>query len=92
MNLLFHLGSCSFFIFFFVMYYGYFHIFYVTTLSSIISFLFVFQYSQTYIRLVGCPYVATAHNNTHVKYIPKKSQDFLLIVSALRIIFFDLTN
>jgi hypothetical protein len=43
-------------------------------------------------RLVGCPCVATAYNNTHVNYPPKKFQDFLLIVSALHIIFFDLTN
>jgi hypothetical protein len=42
--------------------------------------------------LVGCPCVAAAHNNTHINYPPKRSQDFLLIVSALRIIFFDLTN
>jgi hypothetical protein len=37
--------------------------------------------------LVGSPCVATAHNNTHVNYPPKRSQDFLLIVSTLRIIF-----
>lgn len=36
----------------FAMYYGYFHIFfYVMSLSSILSFLFVFLYTQTYIRL-----------------------------------------
>jgi hypothetical protein len=39
-------------------------------------------------KLVGCPYVATIHNNTHVNFPPKRSQVFLLIVSALRIIFF----
>jgi hypothetical protein len=38
--------------------------------------------------LVGYPCVATAHNNTHVNYPQKRSQDFLFIVSALRIIFF----
>jgi hypothetical protein len=38
--------------------------------------------------LVGCPYVATAYNNTHVNYPSKKFQDFLLIVSALCIIYF----
>jgi hypothetical protein len=38
--------------------------------------------------LVGYPCVATAHNNTHVNYPPKISQDFLLVVSTLRIIFF----
>jgi hypothetical protein len=32
--------------------------------------------------------VATAHNNTHVNYPPKRSQDFLLVVSTLHIIFF----
>jgi hypothetical protein len=42
--------------------------------------------------LVGCPCVATAYNNTHVNHPPKKFQDFLLTVSALRIIFFDLAN
>jgi hypothetical protein len=42
--------------------------------------------------LVVCPCVAMAHNNTYVNYPPKRSQDFLLIVSALRIIFFDLTK
>ena len=39
-------------------------------------------------KLVGYPCDVMAHNNTHVNYPPKKSQDFLLIVSALRIIFF----
>jgi hypothetical protein len=29
----------------------------------------------------------TTHNNIHINYPPKRSQDFLLIVSALRIIF-----
>jgi hypothetical protein len=42
--------------------------------------------------LVGCPCVGTAHNNTHINYPPKRSQDFLLIISALYIIFFYLTN
>jgi hypothetical protein len=42
--------------------------------------------------LVGCPCVATAYNNTYVNYPPKTSQDFLFIVSALRIIFFYLAN
>jgi hypothetical protein len=37
--------------------------------------------------LVGCLCVVTAHNNIHVNYSSKRSQDFLLIVSALRIIF-----
>jgi hypothetical protein len=37
--------------------------------------------------LVSCPCVATVYNNTHVTYPPKKIQDFLLIVSALRTIF-----
>jgi hypothetical protein len=37
--------------------------------------------------LVGCPCVATGHNNTYVNYPPKRSKVFLLIVSALRIIF-----
>ena len=39
-------------------------------------------------KLVCYPCVATAHNNTHVNYLPKRSQDFLSIFSALRIIFF----
>jgi hypothetical protein len=39
-------------------------------------------------KLVGCPSVATAYNNTHVNYPSKKFQDFLLIVSALCIIYF----
>jgi hypothetical protein len=38
-------------------------------------------------RLAGYPCVATAHNNTHVNYSPKISQNFLLIVSCLHIIF-----
>jgi predicted membrane protein len=38
--------------------------------------------------LVGCPCVATAYNNTHINYPPKKFQDFLLIASVLCIIFF----
>jgi hypothetical protein len=42
---------------------------------------------KCYYLLVGCPCVATAHNNTHINYPPKRSQGFLLIVSALRIIF-----
>jgi hypothetical protein len=29
-------------------------------------------------KLVGYPCVATAHNNTHVKYLPKRSQDFFI--------------
>jgi hypothetical protein len=28
--------------------------------------------------LVGCPCVATAHNNTHVNFPPKRSQDFFI--------------
>jgi hypothetical protein len=45
------------------------------------------------VLLVGCPCVATAYNNTHVNYPSKKFQDFVLIVSALCIIyFFDLAN
>jgi hypothetical protein len=32
--------------------------------------------------------VATAHNNTHVNYPSKRSQDFLLVVFTHRIIFF----
>jgi hypothetical protein len=43
-------------------------------------------------RLAGYPCVATAHNNTHVNYSPKISQNFLLIVSSLHIIFFLLTH
>jgi hypothetical protein len=46
-----------------------------------------FTHTHTYI-LVGCPCVATAYNNTHVNYPSKKFQDFLLIVSALCIIYF----
>jgi hypothetical protein len=38
--------------------------------------------------LVGYTCIVRAHNNTHINYSPKISQDFLLIVSALRIIFF----
>jgi hypothetical protein len=38
--------------------------------------------------LVGCSCVATAYNNIYISYQPKKFQDFLLIVSALRIIIF----
>jgi hypothetical protein len=38
--------------------------------------------------LVGYPCLATDHNNTHVNYPPKRSQDFLLDISTLRIIFF----
>jgi hypothetical protein len=38
--------------------------------------------------LVGYTCVVRAHNNTHINYPLKISQDFLLIVSALRIIFF----
>jgi hypothetical protein len=37
--------------------------------------------------LVGYPCVATTHNNIHVNYPPKRSQDFLLIVSVLCITF-----
>jgi hypothetical protein len=40
------------------------------------------------LEILGYPCVATPHNNTHINHPPKKSQDFLLIVSALRIIFF----
>jgi hypothetical protein len=44
-------------------------------------------------RLVGCPCVVTAHNNTHVNYLPERSQYFLLIVFAsCMIFFFDLTD
>jgi hypothetical protein len=43
---------------------------------------------MNYVVQIGYPCVATAHNNTHVNYPPKRSQDFLLIVSAIRIIFF----
>jgi hypothetical protein len=39
-------------------------------------------------KLVGYPCVATAHNNTHTNYPPKRSQYFLLVVSTLHIIFF----
>jgi hypothetical protein len=42
--------------------------------------------------LVDCPCVATAYNNNHVNYLSKKSQYFILIVSAFHIIFFDLAN
>jgi hypothetical protein len=38
--------------------------------------------------LVSCPCVATAHNNTHVNYPLKRSQNFLLIIFAFHIIFF----
>jgi hypothetical protein len=49
--------------------------------------------SQLNILLVGCPCVATAYNNIHINYLSKKIQNFLLIVFALRIIFFfDLAN
>jgi hypothetical protein len=44
------------------------------------------------LTLVGCPCIATDHNNTHVNYSQKRFQDFLLIVYVLRIIFFYLTN
>jgi hypothetical protein len=37
---------------------------------------------------VGWLCVTIAQNNTHVNYLSKTSQDFLFIVSALRIIFF----
>jgi hypothetical protein len=40
------------------------------------------------VKLVGYLCAATAHNNAHVNYPPKRSQDFLLIFSSLRIIFF----
>jgi hypothetical protein len=33
-----------------------------------------------------------AHNNTHTNYPTKRSQDFLLIVSAHRIIFYERTG
>jgi hypothetical protein len=46
------------------------------------------KYDNNNTWLVGCPCVATAHNNTHINYPPKRSQCFLLIVSVLRIIFF----
>jgi hypothetical protein len=55
-------------------------------------YIYIYMCMYIYRLLVGCPCVATAHNNTHVNYPPKRSQDFLLIVSALRIIFFYLTN
>jgi MFS superfamily sulfate permease-like transporter len=38
--------------------------------------------------LVGSPCVATAYNNTHLNYLSKKNSRFLLIVSALCIIYF----
>jgi hypothetical protein len=38
--------------------------------------------------LVRCPCVTTAYNNTHVNYPSKKVKGFLLIVSALCIIYF----
>jgi hypothetical protein len=38
--------------------------------------------------LVGYPCVVTAYNNIYVNYPPKRSQDFLLIVSGLHITFF----
>jgi hypothetical protein len=46
------------------------------------------RYYILYDTLVGCPCVATTYNNTHITYPQKKIQDFLLIVSALCIIFF----
>jgi hypothetical protein len=39
------------------------------------------------IILVAYPCVATTHNNINVNYPPKRSQDFLLIIFALCIIF-----
>jgi hypothetical protein len=47
--------------------------------------IYPFKHKYT---LVGYPCVATAHNNTHVNYPLKTSQDFLLVVSTLLIIFF----
>jgi hypothetical protein len=44
---------------------------------------FPYTHHNYKISLVGCPCVATAYNNTHVNYLSKKIQDFLLIVSAL---------
>jgi hypothetical protein len=41
-----------------------------------------------FIILVGYSCIMTAHNNTHVNYLPKRSQGFLLVVSTLHIIFF----
>jgi hypothetical protein len=38
--------------------------------------------------LVGCPCVATAYNNIHLNDPSKKFQEFLLIISALCIIYF----
>jgi hypothetical protein len=38
--------------------------------------------------LVGYACVATAHNNTHINYPPKRSQYFSLVVSTPHIIFF----
>jgi hypothetical protein len=38
--------------------------------------------------LVGYPRVATAHNNAHINYPPKRSQYLLLVVSTLHMIFF----
>jgi hypothetical protein len=52
----------------------------------------MFKVVDYIVVLVGCSCVATAHNNTHVNYQPKRSQDFLLIVSALCIMFFYLTK
>jgi hypothetical protein len=53
-----------------------------------LGYLHQLSYHTSYrILLVGYPCVVTAYNNTYVNY-PQKNQDFLLIVSALRIIFF----
>jgi hypothetical protein len=54
--------------------------------------LFAYLLYRIKCLLVRYPDVTTVHNNNHVNYLPKRSQDFLLIVSALRIIFFYLTN
>jgi hypothetical protein len=40
------------------------------------------------IIIIGYQYVTTAHDNTHINYLKKRSQDFLLVVFILRIIFF----
>jgi hypothetical protein len=63
------------------------HIFYILS-PIILSNTAIPPIFSHYILLVGCSCVATAYNNTYVNYQPKKFQDFLLIVSALRIIFF----
>jgi hypothetical protein len=48
---------------------------------------FFFFFFAKLVHLSRITVRATAHNNTHINYSPKRTQDFLLIVSALRIIF-----